>query len=70
MAESKILITITLAELKAMCPSVSVQLIKKVLAQMKAEGKVSLTGKGRGARWERLQDARRGALKKRNPQKE
>ena len=41
----------TLAELRAQCPSVSDQLIKKVLAQLKAEEKVTLTGHGRGARW-------------------
>ena len=41
----------TLTELKAQCPSASVQLIKKVLAEMKREGKVTLTGRGRGARW-------------------
>jgi len=40
----------TLAELKALCPSVSVQLIKKVLTKMKREGKIGLTG--RGAKWE------------------
>jgi Fic family protein len=41
----------TLADIQAACPSVSVQLVKKVLAQLKAEDRVSLTGKGRGARW-------------------
>ncbi len=41
----------TLADIQAACPSVSVQLVKKVLAQLKAEERVSLTGKGRGARW-------------------
>jgi DNA-binding HxlR family transcriptional regulator len=46
----------TLSELKAQCPSVSVQLIKKVLAQMRNEGLVQLAGRGRGARWERTPD--------------
>jgi hypothetical protein len=41
----------TLTELKAQCPSASVQLIKKVLAEMKRDGKVAMTGRGRGARW-------------------
>ncbi len=41
----------TLTELRAQCPSASSQLIKKVLAEMKREGKVTLTGRGRGARW-------------------
>ena len=43
----------TLAELRAHCPSVSPQLIKKVLAQMKDSGKLRLVGRGRGARRER-----------------
>jgi hypothetical protein len=41
----------TLADIQAACPSVSVQLIKKVLARLKTEERASLTGKGRGARW-------------------
>lgn len=40
-----------LADIQAACPSVSVQLVKKVLAQLKTDGKVSLAGRGRGARW-------------------
>jgi len=44
----------TLAELRNLCPSVSTQLIKKVLAQMKKEGALRLTGRGRGARWQRV----------------
>lgn len=41
----------TLADIQAVCPSVSVQLIKKVLTQLKGEGKASLSGRGRGAQW-------------------
>lgn len=41
----------TLAEVLAQLPGVSVQLLKKVLAEMKAAGQLSLTGRGRGARW-------------------
>ena len=41
----------TLADLKALLPSVSPQLIKKVLANLKEHGQVSLQGRGRGARW-------------------
>lgn len=44
----------TLAELRAQCPSVSVQLIKKVLAELKQENKIGLSGRGRGAKWVRL----------------
>lgn len=42
----------TLAEIAAECPSVSTPLVKKILATMKKEGRVKLTGRGRGARWE------------------
>ncbi len=42
----------TLASLAAQLPNASPQLIKKVLAQLKAAGKVRLTGRGRGARWQ------------------
>lgn len=41
-----------LADLVALLPSTSRQLIKKVLSELKKQGKVSLTGRGRGARWE------------------
>lgn len=41
----------TLAELAAEFPSASPQLIRKVLAGMKAEGLVRLEGRGRGAIW-------------------
>jgi Fic family protein len=41
----------TLAELQAECPSVSNQLIKKVLSELKNDGKVKLSGHGRGAKW-------------------
>ena len=33
-------------------PSASTQLIKKILAELKRQGKVRLVGRGRGARWE------------------
>jgi len=44
--------TFTLAELQAQVPSVSSQLIKKVLGRLKEAGEVRLVGRGRGARWE------------------
>ena len=40
-----------LAELQVLCPSVSVQLIKKILLQLKHEKKITLSGRGRGAKW-------------------
>jgi len=43
--------TFTLAELQSLCPQISVQLIKKILSQMKKDGSVKLSGRGRGARW-------------------
>ncbi len=42
----------TLGDLAAQLPSASTQLIKKVLAEHKKQGKVRLIGRGRGARWE------------------
>ncbi len=42
----------TMSDIAARCPSVSTQLVKKVLSDMKKRGIVSLEGRGRGARWE------------------
>ncbi len=42
----------TLGDLAAQMPAVSPQLIKKVLAKLKKQGKIRLVGRGRGARWE------------------
>jgi Fic family protein len=44
----------SLAEIRAKLPSVSEQLIKRVLQQMKADGYLKLTGHGRSARWKRV----------------
>jgi len=41
----------TLADISQQAPAASPQLIKKVLAELKSEGKVRLTGRGRGAAW-------------------
>ena len=41
----------TLADLSAQLPSASPQLIKKVLSELKGEGRVRLAGRGRGATW-------------------
>ena len=40
-----------LAGLSAQLPTVSPQLLKKVLAELKKAGKVRLVGRGRSARW-------------------
>ena len=42
----------TLGDLAAQLPAASTQLIKKILAELKKQGKVRLVGRGRGARWE------------------
>ncbi len=42
----------TLGDLAAKLPAASPQLIKKILSELKKAGKVRLTGRGRGARWE------------------
>lgn len=42
----------TLGDLAAQLPAASPQLIKKVLAKLKKQGKIRLFGRGRGARWE------------------
>jgi hypothetical protein len=42
----------TLSDLAAQLPSVSKQLIKKVLTDLKIQGQITLVGKGRGARWQ------------------
>jgi len=44
----------SLAELHGQVPPVSVQLVKKVLGEMKASGEIRLKGRGRGALWERV----------------
>jgi Fic family protein len=44
----------SLSEIRAQLPSVSEQLIRRVLQQMKIDGRLKLEGHGRGARWERL----------------
>lgn len=41
----------TLADIQGQLPGISTPLLKKVLAEMKAAGQVSLTGRGRGAKW-------------------
>ena len=41
----------TLGDLAAQLPSASTQLIKKILTELKKQGKIRLVGRGRGARW-------------------
>lgn len=43
----------TLSEIQQVCPSVSGQLIKKILNQMKHNGELQLKGRGRSALWEK-----------------
>jgi DNA-binding HxlR family transcriptional regulator len=44
----------SLSEVRAQLPSISEQLIKRVLQQMKADGRLKLYGRGRGASWEKI----------------
>ena len=44
--------TFTLAEISSAVKTASLQLIKKVLRELKKEGQVKLTGRGRGAVWQ------------------
>jgi Fe2+ or Zn2+ uptake regulation protein len=44
----------SLSELQEECPGVSLPTIKRVLGEMKNQGLIMLTGKGRGAKWSRL----------------
>ena len=41
----------TLADIAAQVPAASPQLIKKVLATLKKDGRVQVAGRGRGAYW-------------------
>ncbi len=41
----------TLADIQSHLPGISSKLLKKVMAEMKAAGLLSLTGRGRGAKW-------------------
>ena len=43
----------TLMDIASQCPSVSQQMVKKVLGILKNENKVQLNGRGRSARWQR-----------------
>ncbi len=44
----------SLSDIENLCPSVSEQLIKKVLSELKANGSLKLEGRGRGARWKKV----------------
>jgi hypothetical protein len=44
-------IPFSLSDIENLCPSISEQLIKKVLSELKASGVIKLCGRGRGARW-------------------
>ena len=47
----------TLGDIRGQVPGVSVQQVKKVLAEMKKAAQVRLAGRGRGARWEVTADS-------------
>lgn len=43
--------TFTLRDIQMQCPNVSSQMIKKILNDLKKDKKLTLSGKGRGAKW-------------------
>jgi len=45
----------SISELAAACPSVSRDWIKTVLDQLKKEGRLKLSGRGRNARWRKAE---------------
>lgn len=47
----------SISEIEAACPGVSRDMVRVVLRQMKDEGLIASTGKGRGAKWERLSNS-------------
>jgi Fic family protein len=44
----------SIGELQRICPGVSVELIRRVLTGLKRQGKISPTGRGPAARWEKV----------------
>ena len=48
----------SISELEAACPSVSRDWIKTLLEQLKKEGRIELTGRGRGARWHKTDQSK------------
>ena len=53
----------SLADLRGQLPAVSVQLVKKLLTEMKRAGGIRLSGRGRGALWERISSETRNRRK-------
>jgi Fic family protein len=54
-ATERMLGSFSISEVEAACPSVSRDWIKAVLDQLKREGRLELIGRGRGARWRRVE---------------
>lgn len=54
-AIERMLGSFSISELEAACPSVSRDWIKAVLEQLKREGRLKVSGRGRGARWSKLE---------------
>ncbi|HNR99594.1 MAG TPA: Fic family protein [Planctomycetota bacterium] len=44
------------ADLRAACPGVGLDLIRRVLARLRKEKRIKALGTGRGARWEKLEN--------------
>jgi Fic family protein len=47
--------TFTVAGLRAQCPGVSVDMIRRVLKDLRAEGRVECLGRGRDSRWQKTE---------------
>lgn len=55
-AIDSMLATFGISELERACPGVSRDMIRKVLFDLRDQGKIKATGKGRGAKWVKLVD--------------
>jgi Fic family protein len=54
-AIERMLGSFSISELATLCPSVSRDWIKAVLEQLKREGRLEVSGRGRGARWRKIE---------------
>jgi len=62
-AIDRMLGSFSISELETACPSVSRDWIKAVLEQLKREGRLEVSGRGRGARWRKVEDRMGGEEK-------
>jgi Fic family protein len=60
-AIERMLGSFSISELETVCPNVSRDWIKAILEQLKREGRLEVSGRGRGARWRKIGGERGGA---------